>query len=488
MAVLVFQAPSGPCRVRLTGPMTLGRSPECDVVLEDVSVSRRHASLTLAGGNRWTLKDLGARMGTFVNGSRVENTVLKTGDELKLGNMTLKFEEDSVADAPLMATGPTVIPPEISRGLALEAELRQARALLSLHETFLRCSSVSMLFQGVGRDLASALRCERAAIFCRESLEPAWRVDFVYGTQSLPSHWTQVLERGRVQGAFIEVVSGAEKRVMVVASLGGGETDAVWVAELPAGRALDPAARELGRALCSQISGAVRHLALQRKTRRDEILRANLSRYLSEQVAQAVLEGRLDLKLGGQRKQVSVLFVDVRGFTRLSEQLPPESILQILNAHFGKVVPIIKAAQGTVDKFIGDALMAVFGAPNELPDHPLRAVRAAMEIQKAAVALAAELSQTVLSGASGHEAFGVGVGVNTGLAVAGNLGTEDRREFAVIGDAVNVASRLCANAQAGEVLVGPQTAEAIKGQVKLAQAVPIKVKGREQPVLTYKVM
>ena len=82
----------------------------------------------------------------------------------------------------------------------------------------------------------------------------------------------------------------------------------------------------------------------------------------------------------------------------------------------------------------------------------------------------------------------MGVGVNTGLAVAGNLGTEDRREFAVIGDAVNVASRLCANAQPGEVLVGPQTAEAIRGQVPLAQAVPIKVKGREQPVLTYKVL
>ena len=483
MAVLVFQAPSGPCRVRLTGPMTLGRSPECDVVLEDVSVSRRHASLTLAG-DRWTFRDLGARMGSFVNGQKVDSAVLRSGDELRLGNMSLKFEDDSTDEAPLMVTGPTVVPPEINRLVTLEGELRQARALLSLHETFLRCSSVSMLFQGVGRDLASALRCERAAIFCRESQEPAWRVDFVYGATSLPAHWAQVLERGHVHGAFIEAVAGADKRVTVVASLGGGETDAVWVSELPTGRALDAAARELARALCGQISGAVRHLALQRKTRRDEILRSNLSRYLSEQVAQAVLEGRLDLKLGGQRKQVSVLFVDVRGFTRLSEQLPPESILQILNAHFGKVVPIIKAANGTVDKFIGDALMAVFGAPNELADHPLRAVRAAVQIQKAALALAGELSHSLLEGGG----FAVGVGVNTGLAVAGNLGTEDRREFAVIGDAVNVASRLCANAQPGEVLVGPQTAEAIRGQVPLAQAVPIKVKGREQPVLTYKVL
>ncbi len=463
--------------------MTLGRSPECDVVLEDVSVSRRHASLTPSGG-KWTFKDLGARMGSFINAQKVESAVLRSGDELRLGNMSLKFEDDSADDAPLMATGPTAVPAEIGRLVTLEGELRQARALLSLHETFLRCSSVSMLFQGVGRDLASALRCERAAIFCRESQEPAWRVDFIYGATSLPPHWTQVLERGRVHGAFIEALGGVDKRTMVVVSLGGGETDAVWVSELPVGRTLDPAARELARALCGQISGAVRHLALQRKTRRDEILRSNLSRYLSEQVAQAVLEGRLDLKLGGQRKQVSVLFVDVRGFTRLSEQLPPESILQILNAHFGRVVPIIKAANGTVDKFIGDALMAVFGAPNELPDHPLRAVRAAVEIQKAAIALASELSHSLLAGGG----FNVGVGVNTGLAVAGNLGTEDRREFAVIGDAVNVASRLCANAQPGEVLVGPQTAEAIKGQVPLAQGVPIKVKGREQPVLTYKVL
>lgn len=486
MAVLVFQAPSGTSRVRLTGPMTLGRSPECDVVLEDVSVSRRHASLTFVQG-KWVLKDLGARLGTFVNGVRVESAALRSKDELKLGNMTLKFEEDGGAETPVGVTAPTALPPEISHRLALESELQKARALLSLHETFLRCSSVSMLFQGVGRDLVSAMRCERAAILFRERQDPAWRMDFVYGGAGLPPYWAQAMERGRAAGAFIEA-TGADKRVMVVASLGGGETEAVFLAELPVGRALEPAARELVKALCSQIAGAVRHLALQRKTQQDEILRANLSRYLSEQVAQAVLEGRLDLKLGGQRKQLSVLFVDVRGFTRLSEQLPPESILQILNAHFAKVVPIIKAAQGTVDKFIGDALMAVFGAPNELPDHPLRAVRAAVEIQQAVGQLSAELAQTLLSGVAVPGGFGVGVGVNTGLAVAGNLGTEDRKEFAVIGDAVNVASRLCANAKAGEVLVGPQTAEAIGQQVRLAEAVPVKVKGREQPVLTYKVL
>ena len=481
MAMLVYLAAAGPTRAKVGETTIIGRSPECDLVLDDSSVSRRHASLTHAKTG-WMLKDLGATLGCFVNGARVDTAPLRTGDQLRLGNVVLTFEDSDAGLPAPPVTGSLPMASTDSRVPALEFELRQTRALLALHETFLRCGSTSMLFQGVGRDLVSALRCERCAILSRDPQAQAWRVDFLYGVASLPPAWTQTLERGRRPGAFIEAAVSAEQRALVVASLSGADTDAVLVAELPVGRQLDPAARELSRALCGQIAPAVARLAIQQKTLRDEALRSNLSRYLSEQVAQAVLEGRLDLKLGGQRRDVSVLFVDIRGFTRLSEQLEPEGVLQILNAHFGRVVPLIKAAHGTVDKFIGDALMAVFGAPNDLPDHPLRAVRAAVAIQQAAVGLAAELAATAPGG------FSVGVGVNTGSAVAGNLGTEDRKEFAVIGDAVNVASRLCATAKPGEVLVGPLTAEAIRGKVQLAEPVPVKVKGREQPVLTYRVL
>lgn len=488
MPVLVFPSTSGACRLPLTQSVTIGRSPECDLVLEDTSVSRRHASVAPGPGG-WELRDLGSTKGTFLNGQRVETAPLRANDQLRLGNVVLRFEEEASPPATRSSTTDSMVAAtDDGRVSALSAELRQARALLSLHETFLRCSSLGMLLQGVGRDLVLALRCERCGIFSRQGPAPAWRVDFLHGTAEVPAEWLRALEQGRVAGAFVEATSPVDRRTRVAASLSGGEVDAVLVAELPGGRVLDEAARELTRALCSQVSSAVQRLALQAKTRRDEVLRTNLSRYLSEQVAQAVVEGRLDLKLGGQRRDVSILFVDVRGFTRLSEQLEPEAILQILNAHFGRIVPIIKAAQGTVDKFIGDALMAVFGAPNELPDHPLRAVRAAVAIQRAAADLARELSQTVLKSQGLGQRFAVGVGVNTGPAVAGNLGTDDRREYAVIGDTVNVASRLCAAAGPTEVLVGPITASALRGQVELADGVPVKVKGREQPVLTYRVL
>jgi adenylate cyclase len=159
-------------------------------------------------------------------------------------------------------------------------------------------------------------------------------------------------------------------------------------------------------------------------------------RYVSHAVVHQLL-GKTDaLRLGGQRREISVLFSDIRGFTSFSEQLPPEEVGTMLNEYFKVMVAVIFAHGGTVDKFVGDAIMAVFNAPLDQPDHAERAVKTALAMQEATDALAGEWERR------GRPPLRIGIGIHSGLAVVGSFGAEQRSDYTVVGDTVNVAARL----------------------------------------------
>jgi class 3 adenylate cyclase len=210
--------------------------------------------------------------------------------------------------------------------------------------------------------------------------------------------------------------------------------------------------------------------------RKRESVKDLMGKYLSKQVADRILASDTGETLVGVRREVSVLFADVRGFTTYSERHDPEQVTKSLNEYFEVMVDVIAVHEGVLDKYIGDGLMVVFGAPIAQEDHARRAVITALEMQAALQSLNLKRLQR------GDEPISIGIGVNTGLAISGNLGSLKRMEFTVIGDTVNTAARLESNAKQGQILIGKRTYERVQDLIECEALGPIPVKGKAEPV------
>ncbi|MHA6260061.1 CHASE2 domain-containing protein [Sporosarcina sp. CAU 1771] len=205
-------------------------------------------------------------------------------------------------------------------------------------------------------------------------------------------------------------------------------------------------------------------------------------RYVAPQVVAQILDnGEEGLKLGGSRKELTVLFVDIRGFTTLSERVEPEEIVEILNEYLNLTANCIFQFGGTLDKFIGDATMAIFNAPLDLEDHALQAVRTAWAMKEGAVELENRLQERFGQGVK------FGIGIHTGPAVVGNIGSKTRMDYTVIGDTVNTAARLESNAKPGQIIISQSVYEQVESRVMAQSLGEIKVKGKSQGVVIYEV-
>ncbi len=220
----------------------------------------------------------------------------------------------------------------------------------------------------------------------------------------------------------------------------------------------------------SAVSGGRRYVKETRDRRRIYDL---FGRYVPRTVVAELVRrpGDRALALGGDKRELTVLFADVRGFTNLSDHLPPEEVLGRLNAVLQSLVQAAFDEKGTVDKYIGDAVMVLFNAPLEQGDHPERAVRAALKMQAA-------LTGSELS---------VGIGIHSGIAVVGNIGTVERLEYTAIGATVNLAARLCESAAKGEVIVSEELRDRLGDKVEAERRSPILVKGIDRELVTYRV-
>lgn len=216
------------------------------------------------------------------------------------------------------------------------------------------------------------------------------------------------------------------------------------------------------------------------ETKRLRAVHDMFRRYVSPAVVDRLPSNPIDLRLGGRRQKVSILFADIRGFTAFGENLSPEDLVDTLNEYLSIAGSSILMYEGTLDKFVGDAIMGIFNAPLEQPDHVLRTVRAAAAMQRAI----AEYHKSI--GLEKRLAFGVGI--HTGEAIVGNVGLADRMDYTVIGDTVNLAKRLQENAPGGKVLLSETVYETVKTSIKATLYKEMRVKGRQQPVRTYELI
>jgi len=239
---------------------------------------------------------------------------------------------------------------------------------------------------------------------------------------------------------------------------------------------------ELFASLAAPAAMAIDNVRLYEQMLEGEKKRANLSRFLSPAIVDQVLKEDSELELGGTKQEITTVFCDIRGFTPIAERMPPDALVELLNEHFTAMNEIVFQYQGTLDKYLGDGLMAVFGAPIASGDDAENAVRAALAFQSKN----AELNQQRAE--DGRPEIQLGAGITTGDVVAGLMGSPDRMDFTVIGDRVNTASRLCDIASGGQVVIDARTHELVGDRVEARAIGGVKLKGKADAVEAFEVV
>ncbi len=215
--------------------------------------------------------------------------------------------------------------------------------------------------------------------------------------------------------------------------------------------------------------------------RQRDYIRNTFGRYLNTEVVDRLLESEDGVKLGGETRDLSILLSDLRGFTAQTAEMPSERVLSMLNRYLGRMVEIILDHGGTVDEIIGDGILAFFGAPEAMEDHPARAVACALEMQ-------AEMTHiNELNESDGLPRLEMGIAVNTGRVIVGNIGSERRTKYGVVGSEVNLAGRIESYTLGGQVLIGPATYDRIKAMATIRDVIPVEMKGVRGPVNLYDV-
>ena len=284
------------------------------------------------------------------------------------------------------------------------------------------------------------------------------------------------------------------RRVILAASLAGGGAALVLgvllarhvtgpVAALTRGVAR-VAAGDLSESLpvrsadeVGQLTGAFN--AMLEGLRQRDFIRDTFGRYVSPEVAQTLLESPEGLRLGGEKREVTVLMSDLRGYTRFVEQGEPAVVVEVLNAYLGCMTDIIVDHGGTINEFVGDGIVAFFGAPLRADDHAERAAACALAMQGALVELNRELV------ALGRPRLEMGIGLNTGDAIVGNVGSEKRAKYTAVGTAINLAARVEGCTVGGQVLLSPFTYDKVSAVAEVGPALPVEVKGIREPLLLY---
>jgi adenylate cyclase len=503
----------------------LGRSTTASVRLADREVSRKHSQVDKEGED-YILRDLGSSNGTFLNGKRIFGpTALKDGDEVVIGTSKMEFRVGSGGPKPKNAE--IVHGEDHGRALSgvvarvgAKANFSPADQIHDIHQLKrdyerLRIGHEFSNYVRLERDLNELLArilqiafdlipCDNGVILLRD---PASHVLVIQAMRQRKPGQGKVLvsdtllaqvqatkegvltsdaisdERFQASHSIIALGVRSAMAVPLLNSSGEEVKGIMFLDSREHIAAFTTKDLEVLSAIAAQASVALENSEYARALEHEATQRAQLSRFLSPALVEQAARGSIELTKGGVLTELTILFSDIRGFTTISEKMPAQEVVKMLNDYFELMVDILFEHNGILDKFIGDAIMGLWGAPVKRPDDATQAVRAAVKMQERLK----EWNEDRV--ASGKVPIKIGIGLHTGLVVVGNMGSNRALSYTAIGDGVNLASRLCGVAREDMVVISEDCAQrAGKEKFVLEALPPAKVKNREQPVEIYRVL
>ena len=530
-------AKSGTLSVEIPPGRTLivGRTDDCDLPIADPTVSRRHAELDLTeSGLR--LRDAGSTNGTFVDGRRVSEAVALPGAQIAFGKVGFELLDEQarpVLSLPGLADAPmdgTIVRQMKVRGSAdVVAQLADAPAaggvlriggrtvaarlekklslLIAIAQELSQQAEVDTLLEKVVHLTFQVMNVDRVVILMAspagELLPRAARNRRAgkgerVGTGGFGPPVPRSIARTAIEERVAVLIENAPddsrfaggsvflqsvKSALCAPLLGrmGTVLGVIYLDNQAATHSFGDEDLSFLTAFSGIVAVAIENSQLIERVRREAVVLSNFQRYFAPDLARQIVGAEGEVQLGGAKREVVVLFSDIRGFTPMSEQMSPDEIASLLTEYFSEMVDVVFEHGGTLDKFIGDAVMALWGAPLARGDDADRAVRAAVAMQRRVDWLNSEWQR------QGRRTIAVGIGLNAGEVFAGNIGSAQRLEYTVLGDPVNTASRLCSRAGGGEVLLSDLLYHRLADPPPVRALEPMPLKGKARAVQVYSV-
>lgn len=498
---------------------SIGRHPDNTIQILDRIISKEHAQIQRSPDGRFLLRDLKSLNGTFLRGERVGDHYLNDGDEFTMGSTRIVFVDKPRSDD---ALGRVTIAPGLTeshirgrvqantgdfmpeRQIADDKNLRRDYERLRIgHELARAVGSELDLDKLLPKILDKAFElvgADRGVILLmddRGELQPRF-----VKTRSGKSDPNIVLSKtvmaevvnqkaavlssdatmdARFSGAHSIIMQGI-RSTMTLPLLHSGELLGIMhLDSLFTSNAFTEKDLQICTGMAAQAAISIQNARLASRIEREAQTRAQISRLIPPAVVEQVVKGLLTIEKGGRLNEITMLFSDIRGFTTMSDGRPAQEVVNTLNEYFEVMVDILFQYSGTLDKFVGDEIIGLFGAPIPIDDAPFKAV-------SCAIAMLQALEEFNRTRASENLApIRIGIGINTGNVITGAIGSTRALQYTAIGDAMNVASRLVNVAGSGEIIIAEDTYRLVASRIDAVALPPVKVKGKADELKVFRV-
>lgn len=513
----------------------LGRAPDCHLVLNQPGISRHHCKIIEHNGE-YEVEDLHSKNGTRVNNIYVSKMKLTPGDTLLVAEFRVKFQPVvQGADAEDVSTSDRMVLLSANKELHEEAGTifrkvndyqeiiaqydqqpvqdqpkgdtdaqRIMRVIIEVAQALIAVKSLDEIIGKLMDLIFEYLPADRGFLMLRNpegELEPQV-VKHREAERSETIEISRTIAKKAMDDKMAILTTDAQvdprfaagesirflgiKSAMCVPLFHKSKTIGIIYLDSPTATAIfGPSDLDLLTAMANFAAVGIEQAQLSEKIQQETSIRERLARYHSPSIVSRILKdiGQAttnEFRLKAEERDVSILFADIVGFTPIAERMPPHKVADLLNEYFSEMTEVIFGYEGTLDKYIGDAIMAVFGAPNRMDDHAFRSVSTALDMLGKLHELNARRAKEIQ--------LSIRIGINSGRAVAGDIGSIRRMDYTVLGNTVNCAARIEAVAQTNQVVVGAPTYQLVKDQFVTENLGPIRLKGISEEMNVYRIV